>query len=119
MVSKRPRKQRLAFYQAPLHRRHKQLAAPLSRELREKYGCRSLPVRKGDKVRVMRGDFTKLEGEVLKVDLKRRRIQVATMTVRKAGGTEVPRPVHPSNVMILKLAPDKERDKILERKSKG
>lgn len=117
-MSRQPRKQRKRFYAAPLHVRHKHLAAPLSFELRQKHGFRSIPVRKGDKVRVMRGDFMKLEGDVLEVDTKRRRIIVAGVVTRKADGTEVPRPVSPSKVMVIKLKSDKERDKILERRSK-
>lgn len=117
-MSRQPRKQRKRLHAAPLHVRHKHLAAPLSLELRQKHGLRSIPVRKGDKVRVMRGDFMKLEGDVLEVDTKRRRIIVAGAATRKADGTEVPRPVSPSKVMVIKIKPDKERDKILDRRSK-
>jgi large subunit ribosomal protein L24 len=102
-----------------MHRRHRFLSAPLSRELREKYKTRSLPLRKGDRVRILRGDFKKLEGEVLKVDTKRRFIQVKGATLTKADGTEVQTMIRPSNVMLLKLAEDKERMKVLERRSKG
>ena len=119
MVSKHPRKQHLALYTAPLHRRHRFLSAPLSRELRGKYKKRSLPVRKGDKVRVMRGDFKKLEGDVLEVDTKRSRIQVQGATTTKADGTQVTRLLAPSNVVLIKLVSDKERDKVLERRLKG
>jgi large subunit ribosomal protein L24 len=66
----------------------------------------------------MRGDFKTLEGDVTEVDRKSYRINVDGAIVRKADGTEVHRPIHPSNVMIIKLKPDKERDKILERRSK-
>lgn len=70
-------------------------------------------------MRVMRGDFKKLEGDVLEVDTKRRRIQIQGATTTKADGTQVPMPVVPSNVVLIKLASDKERDKVLERRSKG
>ncbi len=119
MVSKQSRKQHLALYAAPLHRRHRFLSASLSRELRGKYKTRSLPVRKGDKVRVMHGDFTKLEGDVIGVDTKRRRIQVQGATTTKADGTQINRSLVPSNVVLIKLASDKERDKVLERRSKS
>ena len=118
MSSRLPRKQRFGLYAAPLHARHKHLAAPLSFELRKKHGFRSLPVRKGDRVKVFRGDFIGLEGDVIEIDTKHYRIKVAGASVAKADGTEVPRPISPSNVMILKLKPDKERDKVLERRSK-
>jgi large subunit ribosomal protein L24 len=118
MVSKQPQKQRLRTYTASLHKRHRFLSAPLSKELRQKYGFRSLPVRKGDKVRVLRGDFKRLEGEIIEVDTKRCVIKVAGASTKKADGSEVPRPIHPANVMIIKLAPDKRRDRVVERRSK-
>lgn len=119
MVSKQPRKQRLAIYSAPLHLRRRFLSAPLSRELREKHKTRSLPVRKGDRVRVVRGDFKKLEGDITEVDTKSHFVQVEGASITKADGTQVPRPVRASNIMLLKLAEDKERAKILERRAKS
>lgn len=118
MSSKLPRKQHLRLYAAPLHARHKHLAAPLSPELKQKYGSRSLPVRKGDKVKILQGDFIGLEGDVIEVDTKHYRIKVSGASIAKADGTEVPRSISPSSVMILKLTPDKERDRIFERRSK-
>lgn len=118
MSSRLPRKQRLRLYAAPPHARHKHLAAPLSPDLRQKYSHRSLPVRKGDKVKILQGDFIGLEGDIIEVDTKRYRIKVSGASIAKADGTEVPRSISPSNVMILNLKPDKERDKIFERRSK-
>ena len=116
-ASRQPRKQRRAYFNAPLHVRQKLMSAPLSPELREKYGIRSLPVRKGDKVRIMRGDFKGHEGKVVKVDLRRLRIYVDGVTIKKADGTPVFRPIHPSKVMIIELnLEDPWRRKILERR---
>lgn len=70
-------------------------------------------------MRVMSGDFKRLEGDVLEVDTKRRRIQIQGATTTKADGTQVPMSVVPSNVVLIKLASDKERDRVLERRSKG
>jgi large subunit ribosomal protein L24 len=118
MSSRLPRKQRLRLYSSPLHARHKHLAAPLSPDLKQKYGFRSLPVRKGDRIKVLGGDFIGLEADVVEVDTMRYRIKVTGASVAKADGTEVPRSISPSKVMILKLKADKERDKIFERRSK-
>lgn len=105
---------------ASLHRRRKLLAAPLSPELRKKHGCRSLPVRRGDKVKLTHGDFKGMEGEVTEVDSKHCRINVEGVKTTKADESEVPQLVHPSNVMITKLgAGDKVRDRILKRRSVG
>jgi large subunit ribosomal protein L24 len=80
-----------------------------------KYNRRSIPVRKGDRVRIVRGDFKGLEGEVTRVDPKRVAIYVEGASVTKVDGTQVQRPIHPSNVILVRLFEDKWRTKILER----
>jgi large subunit ribosomal protein L24 len=114
--STQPRKQRKARYNATLHQRQKLMSALLSHELRAKYNKRNLPIREGDSVMVMRGDHTGTEGKVERVDLKHTKVVVEGVSVPKADGTEVPRPVHPSNVMITKLdLKDKIRELTLSR----
>jgi large subunit ribosomal protein L24 len=116
--SRQPRKQRLALLQAPLHVRQKLMTAPLSEELREKYGVKRLPVRKGDKVRIVRGDFKGHEGTVVKADLRRLRIYVDGVTVKRQDGTPRFVPIHPSKVVIVALdLKDKWRRAIIERRS--
>ncbi len=118
--SSQPRKQRKAYFNAPLHIRQKFMTAPLSPELREKLGIKRLPVRKGDVVRIMRGDWKGHEGKVVRVDLKRIRIYVEGVTVKRADGTPRYYPIHPSKVMIVKLdLSDKRRQEIIERKRKA
>lgn len=107
--SSQPRKQRKFRYQAPLHLKHKFLGAMLSPALREKHGVKSIPVRLGDTVKVLRGDHRGTEGKVAAVDYRKTTIAVDGVAVTKADGTEVPRPVNPSNVMITKLNTDDER----------
>lgn len=118
--SSKPSAQRKALYNMPLHLRHKLLNAKLSKELAEKYGVKRLPVRVGDVVRIMRGDFAGHEGKVVEVDLKRVRIYVEGAQIKKADGTPVYYPIHPSKVMIVKLdLSDKYRLKIIERRKKS
>ncbi|MCK4491955.1 MAG: 50S ribosomal protein L24 [Candidatus Altiarchaeales archaeon] len=115
--SKKPRKQRKLRFNAPLHRRHKMVASHLSHELGEKYHRRSLPVRKGDTIRVMRGGFKDHVGEIMRVDLKTLKVYVEGITIKKADGTDIEKPVDPSNIMITELyMEDKERRNMLERK---
>ena len=115
--SRQPRKQRKFIYTAPLHLRHKFMNAPLSPELREKYGVKRLPVRKGDTVRILRGTWAGQEGKVTKVDLSKTRIYVEGVTRTKADGTPRLVPIHPSKVMIINLdLSDKRRKEILERR---
>lgn len=101
--SKQPRKQRKARYTAPLHLRGALLSAPLSNELRGEYRRRSVRVIKGDTVKVLRGESAGTEGVVETVDTGRYRIVVEGVSVPKADGTEMPRPIDPSNVQITKL----------------
>jgi large subunit ribosomal protein L24 len=115
----KPSKQRKMLFQAPDHIRYKHFAAPLAPELRKSYGTRSLPVRSGDTVRVMRGDHKGFEGKVARVNRKKFRIYVEGLTREKVDGSTVFVPIHPSKVMITKLnLDDKWRKKILERRKK-
>ncbi|MEM2937436.1 MAG: 50S ribosomal protein L24 [Candidatus Bathyarchaeia archaeon] len=113
----KPSKQRKMLFQAPDHIRYKRFAASLSPELRKSYGTRSLPVKSGDTVRVLRGDRKGFEGKVTRVDRKKYRIYVEGLTREKVDGTTIFVPIHPSKVMITKLnLDDKWRKKILERR---
>ncbi len=103
IASKQPRKQRRARYNAPLHLRGSLLHAPLADELKNKYSKRCLRVVKGDTVRVIRGDDAGKEGLVDIVLVAKTKIVVDGVSVKKADGTEVPRPIDPSNVVITKL----------------
>ena len=100
-MSKQPRKQRKALYNAPAHARGKHLSASLSKDLREKVGSRTLPVRSGDKVRVLRGDFKGHEGEVLSVDYGSYKVTVEEVTLSKPDGTSTFLPVDPANLVII------------------
>ena len=115
--SAKPSKQRLSLFKAPLHRRHRLLNARLSKELIGKLGVKRLPVRTGDVVKILRGDWAGHEGKVVKVNYDDLRIHVDGVTVKKADGTPVFYPIHPSNVMIIKLdLSDKMRKRIIERR---
>jgi large subunit ribosomal protein L24 len=114
---KDPRKQRKRLYNAPAHLRHKLMAAPLAPELIKSKGVKTLPVKKGDTVRVVRGDHLGFEGKVNRVDLKRYRIFLEGLTREKVDGTNIFVSVHPSKVMIKNLKlDDKWRKAIVERK---
>ena len=116
MKSKQPRKQRKERFNAPLHKRQKYMHSTLSKELREELGTRSAQLRRGDSVKIMRGDNAGTVGDVEEIDLKRCTVKVTGVSVFRSDGTEVPKPVHPSNLMITKLdLDDEERKKIFSR----
>lgn len=117
MVTNQPRKQRKARYTAPLHIKQKYMGASLSKDLRDKYGRRSASVIVGDTVKVMRGDHAGTTGKVEAISLKHGTIVVEGVTVSKADGTEVARPVYPSNVIITTLdMKDKRREEVINNR---
>jgi large subunit ribosomal protein L24 len=82
-----------------------------------KYGTRSMMVRAGDKVMLMRGDHAGHEGEVSEVEPEEGVVYVKDVTQEKADGTKSFIPVRASNVMITNLNLDDERrQKIVQRR---
>lgn len=115
--SKQARKQRKYRFNAPLHIKQKFVSAHLSKNLRGKYKKRNLNLRKGDNVKVMRGQFKNKTGKVEEVNLKKTLVYIGGIEVTKKDGTKTRYPLHPSNLMITDLnLDDKMRQKILERK---
>jgi large subunit ribosomal protein L24 len=98
-----PRKQHKTLHEAPSHIRSKLFSAPLSSTLKDAHKVRSVPVRTGDTVRIMRGDKKGVEGKVTRVDRSKYRLFVEGMTREKVDGTAIQVPVHPSKVMITNL----------------
>jgi large subunit ribosomal protein L24 len=110
--STKPNKQRKFRFKAPLHIKGSFLNVHLSKELRTKYNTRSIRVRVGDKVRVMRGQFRKQEGKVEEVNVTKSIIFLSKVEHVKRDGTKARYPIQPSNVMILELnTEDKKRFK--------
>lgn len=103
--STKARKQRKARANAPLHMKRRMVAAHLDSALMREYNVRSLTVRKGDTVKVLRGGegIKGVESKVARVDLSECKIIVENVTVAKADGTLTQRAVDPSNVVITKL----------------
>jgi len=116
-----PRKQRKFRYSAPLHLRRKMVAAHLSKELAAKLGTarRSASVRRGDKVKLMRGEKKGHTGKVLEVDLHRLKVYVEGVTQRNAKGVEKLMPVEPSNLLLLEGEFAKDRLEMIQRSKKA
>ncbi|USP74383.1 60S ribosomal protein L26-2 [Curvularia clavata] len=119
MVASSRRKSRKAHFSAPSSVRRVIMSAPLSKELREKHGVRSIPIRKDDEITVVRGSNKGREGKVSSVYRLKYCIHVNGIVREKSNGQSVPIPIAPSKVVITKLKLDKDRESILERKSAG
>lgn len=110
-----PGKQRKRMHNAPLHIKRKGVAAHLDENLLLKYDKRAIPVVKGDTIRVMRGNFRGHEDKIVKVNIKKGIIEIEGITMSKADGNKIAKPIHPSNVLITKLnLTDRWRRKKLE-----
>lgn len=101
MSSVKPKKQRKMLDEATYRKR--QIRAPLSKDLRSKYGKRTVSLRKGDTVQVTRGDYKGHEGKVASVDISEMRITVEGVNAKKMDGTTIPVKISPSKVMVTKL----------------
>merc|ERR1711977_527172 len=113
------RKSRKAHFSAGSTQRRTIMSAPLSKELREKYNVRSIPIRKDDEVTIVRGSNKGREGKVTAVYRLKYVIHIERVTRDKASGQSVPLGIHPSNVVINKLKLDKDREDILARSKVG
>merc|ERR1711939_810895 len=113
------RKSRKAHFSAGSTQRRSIMSAPLSKELREKRNVRSIPIRKDDEVTIVRGSNKGREGKVTSVYRLKYLIHIERVSREKSNGQSVPIGVHPSKVVVTKLKLDKDREKLLERISKG
>lgn len=112
------RKQRKYTYNAPAHTKGKFLSSHLAKSLREKYGTRSVRLRTGDKVRILRGNSKGKEGKVERVDVENTLVYIAGITTTKMDGSKAQVKLHPSSVMIVELElSDKKRKSKLEQKT--
>ncbi|MBS3165087.1 50S ribosomal protein L24 [Candidatus Woesearchaeota archaeon] len=102
-ASTQVRKQRKYRYNAPQHVLQGLLAAHLTDELREKLKHRSVPLRTGDKVKVMRGRFRGKVGKVSRINVEEGRVFVEGMELSKKDGTKISAALHPSNLLITDL----------------
>jgi large subunit ribosomal protein L24 len=119
MSSVKPSKQRKALYQAALHTKHRLMSAHLSKELRLQMKKRSIPVRKGDEVKVMRGKFTGTVGKVSTVDLVHMKVFIEGIKRKKVSGEETQVPIHPSKIMITNpIMDDNKRKEAVQRGKK-
>ena len=118
-VSSSRRKSRLAHFSAPSHLRYKLLSANLSRELRQKHGVKSMPIRRDDEVTVVRGSSKDAKGKVSQVYRKKWNIYIDKLTKSRTNGATIRIPIHPSNVVITKLTLTPDRQTLLNRKQAG
>merc|ERR1712110_806206 len=92
-VSSQRRKSRKAYFTAPSSIRRKLLSCHLSDELKKQHSVRSIPVRKGDTVKIKRGTFKGREGKVMSVYRRRWCIYIDKMVKELITGKSVQLPI--------------------------
>ncbi len=117
-ITKQPSKKRKQLYTAPLHQKRKKLTAPLTETLAEKEGVKQLVIRKGDTVRIRKGSFKGIEGEVSNIDYKNMRLTIEGVTFEKSDGSSQHFPVQACNCEIINLKnmKDKGRMAVVKRR---
>ncbi|HLI46482.1 MAG TPA: 50S ribosomal protein L24 [Geobacterales bacterium] len=120
-MSSKPSTQRRLLYKSFTTKDYSRLLkVHLDKELREKYKRRSLRVRKGDVVRVLRGAYKGYEGKVARVEPKRGYVYIEGLTRKTMRGRPVMIPIHASKLLLVKLdLSDKLRVQKLEEKIKA
>ncbi len=107
--SKQPRKQRKYVANAPLHLKRKFISVNLSKELRKNHEKRNVLLRKGDKVKIMRGKFKNKQGKVVEIKIKTLKIFVENIQTKKQDNSKVNVPLRASNLQIVELNLDDKR----------
>jgi large subunit ribosomal protein L24 len=114
--STKPKKQRKYRLNAPLHIKSRFLHAHLSDELSKKYKKRSLKIRVGDRVKIMKGQFKQKSGKVEKILTSKSKAYIEGAEYQKKDGTKIKYPIDPANLMITELnVADKKRQELLKR----
>lgn len=94
------------------------MSCRLSKELRDKYHVRSLPIRKNDEIKILKGKAKNKAGKVVQVYRKKWVIHVDKVNRDKQNGQTVFLPIRPSYCVIEKLQLNKDRKELLERRGK-
>jgi len=104
------------FLHLPKHVRDSMIGSTLADNLREQYGRRSARIVKGDSVKVLRGEYSGIEGKVEKVNTVRGTLSIEGVQREKVRGGNVKVQIHSSNVIITGMnLDDKYRQNKLQK----
>ena len=116
--SSHPRKTRnQQIYYATTQRASKQLSCSLSKELRKKYGKKSARIVEGDTAKIVRGEFSGVDGKITKISIPDRGVNIEGVKKEKLKGDKFDVYVHTTNIILTALnTGDKWRINRLEGK---
>ena len=106
------------MYYATMQTASSQLSGMLSKNLRKKYGKRSVRIVEGDSVKVVRGEFNGVDGKVTKVSSSNEGLTIEGVQKEKLKGEKYDVYVNTSNIEVTALnTDDKWRINKLEGKN--
>ena len=94
------------IYKATYAVRSKQISGSLSKELRKKYGKRSIRINVDDTVRIIRGEYKGIDGKVTKISTEKRGVAIEGIKKEKLKGEKIDVYIPSSNVLIIGLNTD-------------
>ena len=106
------------IFRATFQTRSKQLGSSLSKDLRKKYGKRSVRAIEGDSVTILRGEFKGVEGKISKISTQKSSVAIEGVKKEKTKGDKFDVYIHTSNLLVTSLSTgDKWRILKLEGKN--
>ena len=106
------------IYRATYTTKSKQLGGTLSKDLRKRYGKRSVRVIEGDSVTILRGEFKGVDGKVSNVSTDKSSVAMEGIKKEKTKGDKFDVYIHTSNLLVTSLnTEDKWRMAKLEGKN--
>ncbi|MBT8172985.1 MAG: 50S ribosomal protein L24 [Nitrosopumilus sp.] len=94
------------IFRATFQTKSKQLGSTLSKDLRKKYGKRSVRAIEGDNVTILRGEFKGVEGKIAKVSTQKSSVAIEGVKKEKTKGDKFDVYIHTSNLLVTSLSTD-------------
>ena len=116
-IASKRRTQRRLQLTAPSSIRRRLMSCHLNKTLRDQYKIRSLPIKRGDEVKILKGKSKGKTGKVVQVYRRRNVIYVDKVNREKQNGQAVFLPIRPCHCVIEKLLINKDRTKTIEKRA--
>ena len=116
-VASKRRAQRKLQLLAPSSIKRKLMNCHLAKSLRDQYKIRSLPVKRGDDVKILKGKAKGKTAKVVQVYRRRNVIYVDKVNREKQNGQSIFLPIKPCYCVIEKLLINKNRTKTIEKRA--
>jgi len=94
------------IYRAPYAVRSKQVSGSLSKELRKKYGKRSVRLTLDDSVKIIRGEYKGIDGKITKISIAKSCIAIEGIKKEKLKGEKIDVYIPSSNILVTSLNTD-------------